>query len=86
MPLLDHPSLAPNVNLFLELLCAGRRAEFKECGRLGSGSFAQVVAVKHRLDGLEYAIKRSSNPIVDAAAKYKWLQVRRPPNVAAAGL
>lgn len=54
---------------------AARRAEFKiEGGRLGKGSFAQVVGVKHRLDGREYAIKRSSEAIVDPFVKLKWLQ------------
>lgn len=32
-------------------------------------------AAKHRLDGIEYAIKRSANEITDKALKAQWIQV-----------
>jgi hypothetical protein len=43
---------------------------------LGEGNFSVVRAAKHRLDGVEYAIKRSTKDITDAASKKQWVQVR----------
>lgn len=39
------------------------KADFKEIGMLGQGSFSKVFRVRHRLDGKEYAIKRSIREI-----------------------
>lgn len=50
------------------------RAEFKELRGLGQGNFSIVRAAKHRLDGIEYAIKRSANEITDKALKAQWIQ------------
>jgi hypothetical protein len=52
------------------------RSEFKEVRLLGEGNFSVVRAAKHRLDGVEYAIKRSTKDITDAASKKQWVQVR----------
>ena len=52
-----------------------RRSEFKEVRLLGEGNFSVVRAAKHRLDGVEYAIKRSTKDITDAASKKQWVQV-----------
>lgn len=35
------------------------RSDFKELGMLGQGSFSKVFRVRHRLDGKEYAVKRT---------------------------
>lgn len=35
------------------------RTDFKEVGMLGQGSFSKVFRVRHRLDGHEYAVKRT---------------------------
>jgi len=35
------------------------RGDFKEVGMLGQGSFSKVFRVRHRLDGREYAVKRT---------------------------
>lgn len=43
---------------------------------LGEGNFSVVRAAKHRLDGVEYAIKRSTKDITDGASKKQWVQVR----------
>jgi serine/threonine protein kinase len=52
-----------------------RRSEFKEVRLLGEGNFSVVRAAKHRLDGIEYAIKRSTKDITDPATKKQWVQV-----------
>lgn len=43
---------------------------------LGEGNFSVVRAAKHRLDGVEYAIKRSTKDITDPASKKQWVQVQ----------
>jgi serine/threonine protein kinase len=43
---------------------------------LGEGNFSVVRAAKHRLDGIEYAIKRSTRDIADPATKKQWVQVQ----------
>lgn len=50
------------------------RNEFQEQGYLGEGSFAQVVKVKHRFDGREYAVKRSKQPVTSPLAMAGWRQ------------
>ncbi len=52
------------------------RAEFKEVDILGQGNFSKVTKVKHRMDGMEYAIKRSLREITQDSLKRQWFQVR----------
>jgi len=40
------------------------RSDFKELGMLGQGSFSKVFRVRHRLDGKEYALKRTIKEVV----------------------
>ena len=49
---------------------------FKEVAVLGSGNFSRVYRVVGRLDGCEYAIKRSTRPLQSDAARRQWTQVR----------
>lgn len=51
----SRPHLTPNLPRF--------KAEFKEIGMLGQGSFSKVFRARHRLDGKEYAVKRSIREI-----------------------
>ena len=37
-------------------------SEFEEIGVLGKGSYGRVVAVRHKIDGVEYALKRVAIP------------------------
>lgn len=60
---------------FLYACCKMCRAEFKEVRVLGEGNFSVVRAAKHRLDGIEYAIKRSTKDIMTATEKKHWVQV-----------
>eukprot|EP00873_Tetraselmis_striata_P036344 jgi/Tetstr1/456608/TSEL_043311.t1 len=50
------------------------RADFKEMGLLGSGSFSKVYRVKHRLDGCEYAVKRTAKELYTASEKTTAIQ------------
>ena len=45
------------------------RADFKELQLLGRGSFASVHAVRGRLDGALYAVKRTTRPLVTPAER-----------------
>lgn len=67
---------AANANqLRLPMALSSRfKSEFKEDILLGEGSFAQVIQVKHRVDGREYAIKRSRFPISQPSERAKWIQ------------
>lgn len=50
------------------------RAEFKEIRLLGTGNFSKVYLAQHRLDGVNYAVKRSTHRISSDAAKRQWVQ------------
>jgi serine/threonine protein kinase len=41
---------------------------------IGSGSFSRVYRATHRLSGLDYALKRSRNPLTRDAERNRWLQ------------
>ena len=51
------------------------RAEFKEIRLLGTGNFSKVYLAQHRLDGVNYAIKRSAHHVCSDATKRQWVQV-----------
>ena len=53
------------------------REVFKELRLLGQGNFSKVFHVRNRVDGLEYAVKRSKLEIsmTDEALKRQWFQV-----------
>lgn len=55
------------------------RELFKEIRLLGQGNFSKVFHVKNRVDGFEYAVKRSKLEIcsTDEALKRQWFQVCR---------
>ncbi|KAK9821243.1 hypothetical protein WJX81_008325 [Elliptochloris bilobata] len=48
--------------------------EYREVVVLGRGNFSKVTKVKCRLDGMEYAAKRSSHPLHTHADKKRWQQ------------
>ena len=51
------------------------RADFKEAGILGQGAFSKVFRARHRLDGQEYAVKRSIAEVVPGSlAVRQWVQ------------
>lgn len=50
------------------------RAEFKEIRLLGTGNFSKVYLAQHRLDGVNYAVKRSAQRVCSDAAKRQWVQ------------
>lgn len=50
------------------------RAEFKEIRLLGTGNFSKVHLAQHRLDGVNYAVKRSAHRVCSDAAKRQWVQ------------
>jgi hypothetical protein len=52
------------------------RALYKEITVLGKGSFSKVTRVRSRLDGTEYAVKRSLRPFQDDVQKRLWVQAR----------
>lgn len=54
-----------------EVLC---REIFKELKYLGQGNFSKVFQVRNRVDGLEYAIKRSKHEVTDEGLRRQWLQ------------
>ena len=49
--------------------------EFEVGKEIGRGQFSVVLRAKHRLDGTEYAIKRSRDPLTNDREKNQWLQV-----------
>lgn len=50
--------------------------EFKELGVLGNGSFSKVYHARHRLDGCEYAVKRSHNSVASNDEQFtQYMQV-----------
>ena len=61
--------------LVATLLCSKCRAEFKEIRLLGTGNFSKVYLAQHRLDGVNYAVKRSAHRVCSDAAKRQWVQV-----------
>ena len=48
---------------------------FKEVAVLGSGNFSRVYRVVGRVDGCEYAIKRSTRPLLCEDSRRQWVQV-----------
>ena len=48
------------------------RTEYREIATLGTGAFARVVRAVHRLDGTEYAIKRSQREVFAPADAARW--------------
>ena len=42
---------------------------------LGQGNFSKVYLAKSRMDGWEYAIKRSKHEVAEEALKRQWFQV-----------
>ena len=54
--------------------CLARSVLFKEVAVLGSGNFSRVYRVVGRLDGCEYAIKRSTRALQGDAACRQWTQ------------
>ena len=50
---------------------------FKEVAVLGSGNFSRVYRVVGRVDGCEYAIKRSTRPLLCEDSRRQWVQVLR---------
>lgn len=51
------------------------RKLFREVGVIGHGGFSKVTRVQHRLDGAEYAIKRSIRPVTAESDLRQWCQV-----------
>ena len=51
------------------------RAEFKEIRLLGCGNFSKVYLAQHRLDGINYAVKRTAHKVLSDAVKRQWVQV-----------
>lgn len=49
-------------------------AEFRELGPLGAGAFSRVVRAAHRLDGREYAVKKSTQELFSPADVARWMQ------------
>lgn len=60
--------------LLLVLLCS---SEFRQVKELGKGGFSIVFRATHRIDGCEYALKRTKNPVSDNKERNAWLQVSR---------
>lgn len=52
-------------------------SEFKQVKELGRGGFSIVFRATHRIDGCEYALKRTKSPVSDNKERNAWLQVRR---------
>lgn len=50
-------------------------SEFKQVKELGRGGFSIVFRATHRIDGCEYALKRTKNPVSDNKERNSWLQV-----------
>jgi wee1-like protein kinase len=51
------------------------RAAFKEIGMLGQGNYSKVFRVRHRLDGREYAVKRTIREAAPESPEFAlWLQ------------
>lgn len=51
-------------------------SEFKQVKELGRGGFSIVFRATHRIDGCEYALKRTKSPVSDNKERNAWLQVR----------
>lgn len=61
------------------LLCCVCSSEFKQVKELGRGGFSIVFRATHRIDGCEYALKRTKSPVSDNKERNAWLQVRYGP-------
>ncbi|KAI8472258.1 MAG: kinase-like protein [Monoraphidium minutum] len=48
--------------------------KFKVIKEIGSGSFSRVYRATHRMTGLDYALKRSRQPLCTDAERNRWLQ------------
>ena len=54
----------------------GRRLDFKEIGQLGQGNFSKVLRARHRINGQEYAVKRTTRELTpDNPAFIQFIQV-----------
>lgn len=51
-----EPFLSRHICCFPHFFC---RLDYREIGQLGQGNFSKVLRARHRLNGNEYAIKRS---------------------------
>jgi serine/threonine protein kinase len=51
-------------------------SEFRQVKELGKGGFSIVFRGTHRIDGCEYALKRTKSPVSDNKERNAWLQVR----------
>ncbi|KAF6266132.1 wee1 kinase-like protein [Scenedesmus sp. NREL 46B-D3] len=49
-------------------------AEFRQVKELGKGGFSIVFRGTHRIDGCEYALKRTKSPVSDNKERNAWLQ------------
>lgn len=65
-PSLPSPQSLPVVSRYA--------AEFRELGPLGAGAFSRVVRASHRLDGREYAVKKSTQELFAPADVARWRQ------------
>ena len=65
-PSLPSPQSLPVVSRYA--------AEFRELGPLGAGAFSRVVRAAHRLDGREYAVKKSTQELFSPADVARWRQ------------
>jgi serine/threonine protein kinase len=50
-------------------------SEFRQVKELGKGGFSIVFRGTHRIDGCEYALKRTKTPVSDNKERNAWLQV-----------
>lgn len=50
-------------------------SEFKQVKEFGRGGFSIVFRATHRIDGCEYALKRTKAPVSDNKERNAWLQV-----------
>ena len=64
---------------------APRSTEFKEIGQLGQGNFSKVLRARHRINGAEFAVKRTIREVTpDNPAFAQFVQVGGAAAVAAA--
>jgi wee1-like protein kinase len=69
------PWRAPRPGAAAAALLSRFRADFRELGMLGQGSFSRVYRARHRLDGGEYAVKRSLREVPPGGEDFaRWLQ------------
>ena len=61
--------------LVLSSLSLTGREVFKELKKIGEGNFSRVYHVTNRMDGTDYAVKRSKTEVSDETLKRQWFQV-----------